>query len=120
MPAFSAFLHEKCDALMHHCDVCFAALRMWQKIIKLLKDAGFSQQMLAEKAGVDQSTICRIGDGRAPEPRYSVGVTLIELAGGEDGLRQHGIDSRAFVGSVVTAPLASPAPEPNLAAEQGA
>ena len=75
-----------CDnALMHH----FA---MWPQIIRLLKAQGFSQRKLAEKAGVDQSTICRIADGSLPEPRYSAAVALIDLAGGADRLAtEHGI-----------------------------
>lgn len=71
---------------------------MWPQIIKLLKESGFSQQTLAERVGVDQSTICRLGDGRAPEPRYSVGTRLIEMAGGCDVLKvKYGIDVLAFV-----------------------
>lgn len=71
---------------------------MWPQIIKLLKESGYSQQALAESTGVDQSTICRLGDGRAPEPRYSVGTKLIELAGGESTLKQaHAIDVRRFI-----------------------
>lgn len=70
---------------MHH----FA---MWPQIIRLLKAQGFSQRKLAEKAGVDQSTICRIADGSLPEPRYSAAVALIDLAGGADRLAtEHGI-----------------------------
>lgn len=75
-----------CDnALMHH-------IAMWPQIIRLLKAQGFSQRKLAEKAGVDQSTICRIADGSLPEPRYSAAVALIELAGGAERLALvHGI-----------------------------
>lgn len=75
-----------CDnALMHH----FA---MWPQIIRLLQSQGFSQRKLAEKAGVDQSTICRIADGSLPEPRYSAGIALIDLAGGPERLAaEHGI-----------------------------
>ena len=65
---------------------------MWPKIIQLLQTQGFSQAKLAELVGLDQSTICRLGDGRAPEPRYSAGEALIELAGGREALlQQHGI-----------------------------
>jgi len=55
---------------------------MWPKIIELLKSQGFSQKALAELVGVDQSTICRLEAGRGPEPRFSAGMKLIELAGG--------------------------------------
>lgn len=66
---------------------------MWPQIIRLLKEQGFSQRKLAEKAGVDQSTICRIADGSLPEPRYSAAVVLIDLAGGAERLAtDHGID----------------------------
>jgi predicted transcriptional regulator len=65
---------------------------MWTQIIQLLKSVGLSQQALAERVGVDQSTICRLADGRAPEPRFSVGLALIEMAGGAEKLeRVHGI-----------------------------
>lgn len=60
---------------------------IWPQIIRVLKAHGFSQYTLAERVGVDQSTICRLGDGRAPEPRYSVGRALISLAGGDEVLR---------------------------------
>lgn len=65
--------------------------RMWPKIIELLKTQGFSQKALAERVGVDQSTICRLADGAAPEPRFSVGQALIDLAGGPEALRRHGL-----------------------------
>lgn len=65
---------------------------MWPQIIRLLKAQGFSQRKLAESAGVDQSTICRIADGRLTDPRYSVAVALIDLAGGAERLAaEHGI-----------------------------
>ncbi|WP_372826511.1 helix-turn-helix domain-containing protein [Polaromonas sp.] len=72
---------------------------MWPEIIQLLKSRGYSQKRLAKATGVDQSTICRLGDGRAPEPRYSAGAALIELAGGAEALASaHGIDVAAFFG----------------------
>ena len=61
---------------------------MWPQIIRLLKAKGFSQRKLAEAAGVDQSTICRIAEGALPEPRYSAGIALIELAGGAEALAE--------------------------------
>lgn len=76
---------------------------MWPQIIKLLKESGYSQQALAESTGVDQSTICRLGDGRAPEPRYSVGAKLIAIAGGGNCLKEkHGIDVQAYEDSKET------------------
>lgn len=64
---------------------------MWPQILRLLQSCGYSQSKLAELVGVDQSTICRLADGRAPEPRYSVGEALIALAGGRSALAHHGI-----------------------------
>lgn len=57
---------------------------MWQQIIKILKARGFSQKALAERVGVDQSTICRLSEGLGPEPRFNVGLKLIRLAGGTE------------------------------------
>lgn len=57
---------------------------MWQQIIKILKERGFSQKALAERVGVDQSTICRLSEGLGPEPRFNVGLKLIHLAGGAE------------------------------------
>lgn len=72
------------NALMHHHD-------LWPKVILALRGKGLSQRDLAERAGVDQSTICRIAAGRG-EPRFSAAMALIELAGGADALaREHGI-----------------------------
>ena len=67
---------------------------MWPRIIQLLQSRGYSQAKLAAQVGVDQSTICRLGDGRSPEPRYSVAEALIELAGGRLALEQAGIELR--------------------------
>lgn len=64
---------------------------MWPQILRLLQSNGYSQSKLAELVGVDQSTICRLADGRAPEPRYSVGEALIDLAGGRLALAEQGI-----------------------------
>jgi transcriptional regulator with XRE-family HTH domain len=64
---------------------------MWPQIIKLLQSQGMSQAKVADRVGVDQSTICRLADGRSPEPRYSVGEALIALAGGRESLAEHGI-----------------------------
>lgn len=64
---------------------------MWPQIIRLLQSQGMSQAKMAERVGVDQSTICRLADGRSPEPRYSVGEALIALAGGRECLAEQGI-----------------------------
>jgi len=64
---------------------------MWPQIIKLLQSQGMSQAKVADRVGVDQSTICRLADCTSPEPRYSVGEALISLAGGREALAQQGI-----------------------------
>lgn len=64
---------------------------MWPQILRLLQSDGYSQSRLAEIVGVDQSTICRLSDGRAPEPRYSVAEALIALAGGRQSLIDRGV-----------------------------
>jgi len=64
---------------------------MWPQIIQLLQSDGYSQAKLATLVGVDQSTICRLGDGRSPEPRFSVGEALIALAGGRQSLVDRGV-----------------------------
>lgn len=68
---------------------------MWPQIIKFLQSQGMSQAKVADRVGVDQSTICRLADGRSPEPRYSVGEALIALAGGREILAAHGIVATA-------------------------
>ena len=54
----------------------------WPKIIALLASRGISQKALASQLGVNQSTISRLAKGAGPEPRWSEGAALIELAGG--------------------------------------
>ena len=56
---------------MHHIN--------WRDVVHEITSKGLSQYDIARFAGVDQSTICRIADGRAPEPRYGVAVKLLEL-----------------------------------------
>lgn len=56
---------------------------LWPLLIQHLRALGFSQDDLAKRAGVDQSTISRMAKGSA-EQRFSVGQALIELAGGQD------------------------------------
>lgn len=73
---------------------------MWPKIIELIQSKGLTQKAIAQRVGVDQSTICRLSDGRAPEPRFSVGQALIELAGGANELRIEGISIEALSSSV--------------------
>lgn len=77
---------------MHEC-----IKTMWADIINLLLAAGHSQKALADKVGVNQSTICRLVDGEGPEPRWSVGAALIAMAGGAEQLAQHGIDVKCYM-----------------------
>ena len=58
----------------------------WPKIIALLASRGISQKALASQLGVNQSTISRLAKGAGPEPRWSEGAALIELAGGNEAL----------------------------------
>ncbi|MDO8903987.1 helix-turn-helix domain-containing protein [Hydrogenophaga sp.] len=51
----------------------------WSEVVGLIQKSGRSQQQIASHVGVDQSTVCRLADGRAPEPRYSVGEKLLAL-----------------------------------------
>lgn len=51
----------------------------WSEVVGLIQKSGRSQQQIASQVGVDQSTVCRLADGRAPEPRYSVGEKLLAL-----------------------------------------
>lgn len=64
---------------------------MWKQLIQHLGRKGLSQSAMAKAAGVDQSTISRLAAGQT-EPRYNVGVALIELGGGLDELRSSGVD----------------------------
>jgi DNA-binding XRE family transcriptional regulator len=71
---------------------------MWPDIIRSLLTNGLSQKALADKVGVNQSTICRLADGEGPEPRWSVGAKLIDLAGGPEALaQQHGLDVAVYL-----------------------
>lgn len=74
---------------------------MWPKIIELIQTKGLTQKAIAQRVGVDQSTICRLSDGRAPEPRFSVGRALIDLAGGLETLRLEGISLDSQVPDVM-------------------
>lgn len=62
---------------------------MWKDLIQHLAGNGFSQDAMAKAAGCDQSTISRIAAGS--EPRFKVGMALIQLGGGIDVLRRKGV-----------------------------
>jgi hypothetical protein len=69
---------------------------MWREIIRILNAAGHTQRALAAYAGVGQSSICRLADGRTRDPRFSTGLALVDLAGGPERLAsEFGIEVRA-------------------------
>lgn len=51
----------------------------WQKILKSLKDKGWTQTDIANECNISQSAVQQINSGIIKEPRYSVGKRLIEL-----------------------------------------
>lgn len=51
----------------------------WQKILKSLKDKGWTQTDIAYECNISQSAVQQINSGIIKEPRYSVGKRLIEL-----------------------------------------
>ncbi len=55
-------------------------LRTPQELVKFLTDAGFSQAVIAERAGVKQPTISRILSGKHDDPKSSVLNRLNEFA----------------------------------------
>lgn len=73
---------------------------MWPKIIQVLKERGFSQKAIADRAGVDQSTICRLAIGSSPEPRFAAGQAMIEMLGGPAELERLGIKEKNAIPSV--------------------
>lgn len=62
-------------------------LRPPQEIVKSLVEAGYSQAVIAERAGVTQPTISRILSGDHADPKSSVLSKLNEFA--EEVLRKH-------------------------------
>jgi hypothetical protein len=53
----------------------------WRLMLAHLKRAGMTQMQIAEHCGCDQSTISALSNGRAEEPRHSLGERLIALHG---------------------------------------
>ena len=51
----------------------------WQKLIKDVCGTGLSVANVARKANAGVSTIADLASGATKEPRYSLGVRLIEL-----------------------------------------
>lgn len=56
------------------------ALETPQELVKTLIEAGFSQQAIAERAGVKQPTISRILSGEHTDPKSSVLIKLKDFA----------------------------------------
>lgn len=56
-----------------------------QELVKKLINAGFSQQILADAAGVKQPTISRILSGEHADPKSSVFIRLKRFADENEG-----------------------------------
>lgn len=56
----------------------------WGCLIAQLRARGYTQKALAQRVGVNQATMCRLAEGRAPDPRFGVGVALLAIAAAED------------------------------------
>lgn len=52
----------------------------WQKLLGELSEAGMTQQRIAARCGVAQSTISDLSRGKTLEPSFSLGVALQQLA----------------------------------------
>ena len=62
----------------------------WKNIIKqALTRGGLTQVELAQLAGCSQSSIGDLMSGRTQEPRYSLGLRLLELSNAKTPARQH-------------------------------
>lgn len=85
------FLDEWFDGL-DYAEVCrwasaAADLRMdypvvnsrWRLMLADLKRCGMTQMQIAGHCGCDQSTISALSNGRAEEPRYTLGTRIIAL-----------------------------------------
>ena len=51
----------------------------WRSMLIDLKQAGMTQMQIAEHCGCDQSTISALSNGKAEEPRYTLGERIIAL-----------------------------------------
>ena len=62
----------------------------WKNITKqALVNSGLTQVELAKLAGCSQSGLGDLLSGRTQEPRYSLGLRLLELSNGGVPARQH-------------------------------
>ena len=53
----------------------------WSHVITQIQQRhGLTQPQIAERVGCSQAAISHLHIGRTPEPRYSVGQRLLELA----------------------------------------
>jgi transcriptional regulator with XRE-family HTH domain len=53
----------------------------FQRLIKKLVSAGWTQAEIAKKVGCSQANIARLLKDKEAQPKYSVGAALVELAG---------------------------------------
>jgi len=52
---------------------------MWQEIITELNELGMKDVDIARELLLDKSTISRLGSGETFDPKYSVGISLVDL-----------------------------------------
>ena len=56
----------------------------WPQVIRDLRENGWTQLLLASRLGMPQSTLSELLNQKTVEPRYSVGLQMLELlASGE-------------------------------------
>lgn len=73
------------DVVRWACDAAAAKLEYptydsrWRNLLADLKRFGMTQMQIADHCGCDQSTISALNNGRAGDPRYSLGEKLIAL-----------------------------------------
>lgn len=51
----------------------------WKQLLKELREADWTQQRIAERCNVSQSTVSELGSKDDREPSYSFGQALVEL-----------------------------------------
>lgn len=51
----------------------------WKKVIQRIRKRGWSQARIGSHCGVAQSTISDIEHGRTKQPRFLLGMKLVEM-----------------------------------------